>query len=171
MHRPDTIEDILSRLIPPALSESGQARVEAMIDEIAALPAPPCQQTQAFHWHIPDPLSSPSRPQIRWRIVGGIAAAAITLGALLAVQYQTSPSSSVATIRRPAAPALSLLEESGRVDDASNAGTVEESDGTSLQAWRYHVTENDRMKDRETGLVVEVSQPRDEFLLMPVSAF
>jgi len=105
-------------------------------------------------------------------MVGGIAAAAaITLAALIVGQYQTAPPSTIATVTRPIKPSLTLLEETGRVDDASNAGTVEESDGTSLQAWKYHVVEKDRMKDRATGLVVEVSQPRDEFLLMPVSAF
>jgi hypothetical protein len=167
MHRPDSIEDILSRLIPPALSESGQARMEAMIDELAGPQTAAHPEAPAFRPYLPS-----SRPPIRWRMVGGIAAAAaIMLGALIAGQRQLAPSASFATVTRPAFPALTLLEESGRVDDASNAGTVEESDGTSLQAWKYHVVEKDRMKDRQTGLVVEVSQPRDEFLLMPVSAF
>jgi len=162
MPRPESIEDMLSRLIPPALSDGGQARIEEMLDDLAGLSA------------TASPAPAPTAiagPHVRWRMLGGIAAAAsITLGALVFAQKAPTPSS-FATVNHPARHALTLLEESGQVEDATNAGTVEESDGTSLQAWRYHVIERNRMKDQTTGLVVEVSQPRDEFLLTPVSAF
>lgn len=158
MHRPDSIEEILSRLVPPALSNSCQAGIEAMIGQLA------------------DPSPTPhsrNRPT-RWHWLGGIAAAMfITLGLLISIHSQAPANNTPAASTTPGTnlPPLTLIEECGRVDDASSIGTVEESDGTFLQAWRYHVVEKDRVKDRKTGLVVEVSQPRDEFLLMPVSTF
>ena len=36
MHKPDSVEAVLSRLIPSALSEGSQSDIEAMIDEVIA---------------------------------------------------------------------------------------------------------------------------------------
>ena len=40
MHKPDPIETILARLMPPALSETSQHEIESMLDELAGETAP-----------------------------------------------------------------------------------------------------------------------------------
>jgi hypothetical protein len=48
---------------------------------------------------------------------------------------------------------------------------MEDPDGAAMQAVRVRVVEANTLRDEETGIVVQVSEPREEMVLTPVSVF
>jgi hypothetical protein len=146
-------------LMPVALREEATDSIQAMLDELAA--------------------SAPARtaPQAASRTPWIAVAAAATI-ALLAT--------TAALLVRPAAPiadtansvessvipgAMHLLDESTRLASVEDAGWHSDPDGGTLQALRVRVVEEDRLLDEDTGLIVNISSPREEMLLTPVSTF
>jgi len=157
MHKPDPVETILARLMPPALSEEGQRDIEAMLDELAG----------------PVAVMPPSKPAAvswprRWAI-GGIAAAGVAAALIFPMKPAARPIASAQVQDIPAE--FQLVSESDRIESASDAGWLEDSDGSAMQAMRINVVEENNILDEETGIVMKVSEPREEILLMPVSAF
>ena len=53
----------------------------------------------------------------------------------------------------------------------TDEGWHEEMDGTTMRAMRLSVVEENSLFDEETGIVMQVTEPREELLLMPTSAF
>ena len=151
MHDSQSVETILARLMPPALSVSAQQEIEAMLDELAG-PAP-AQQTS-------------SGPRWRWFIGVGLAAALAAVIAIPSLMKPVSPQA-VAT----ALPEFLLVGESDRVESTADEGWRETPDGSAVRAMRVRVIEENSLFDEETGIVMRVSQPREELLLMPISAF
>lgn len=152
MHESHSVETILARLMPPALSVSAQREIEAMLDELAG-PAP-AEQT-------------PARPRWRWFIGGGLAAA---LAAALAIPSLMEPAKPQA-VTSTALPEFLLVGETDRVESMTDEGWREIPDGSAVRAMRVRVVEESKLFDEETGIVMQVSQPREELLLMPISAF
>ena len=64
-----------------------------------------------------------------------------------------------------------LIRQTERVEDAAPEGWLSETDGVAHRAWRVRVIDEDRVRDVETGYEVTVSRPREEVILMPVTAF
>lgn len=161
MQTPDPIEAALARLMPTAMSVSGQRSIEDMLDALAAdLPA-----AKVVPWY--------RRPAI------GLSAAAAIAGILaIPALLQTgaparglSPRFAQAEKTEDAAPALQLLSEADRIESMSDEGWVSNPDGSVRQAVRVRTVGENTFKDRETGYTVRVSEPRDETVLMPVSSF
>ena len=146
----DPVETVLARLMPPALSQDCQMDLEAMLDELAG------------------DSENPSKPrQYRWWIGGGIAAALAAIAAVFPL-WQDSPR--IARVM-PVAPGLELVSGSGRIESVTDEGWHEDSNGFAMRALRLNVVEEDSVRDVESGMVVQISQPREEILLMPVTAF
>lgn len=160
MHKPDSIETILARLMPPALSETGQRNIESMLDALSGESAAAVRaKSGAMTW-------------FRWFLPVGIAAAVLAAALLLPLATPPSPSSWVAM----AAPGescagLVLVGESDRIESMTDEGWQEESDGSAMRTLRLNVVEENSLLDEETGIVMQVSEPREEILLMPVSTF
>lgn len=159
MLKPDPIEAILARLMPPAMSEAGQQSIETMLAELAAGVQP----------------AAASAPAVKsWRrhwIIGGIAAGVV--GALLIPLTRSSTAVSWAA-RAPDGAARSgivLVGESDRVEAMTDEGWQEDSDGSPMLATRLSVVEENSLLDEQTGIVMQVSQPREEVFLLPVSTF
>jgi hypothetical protein len=64
-----------------------------------------------------------------------------------------------------------LVGESDRVEAMTDEGWQEDSDGAPMQATRLRVVEENSLLDEQTGIVMQVSEPREEIFLMPVSTF
>ena len=154
METPEQIEKALGRLVPPALSEEGTASIEAALDELAAADGGTHETTP---------------PARRWWL-GGAAAAALGLAAIpLWWGPVESPAGPVASLEREP---MVLLEESGRVISAEEDLTLlAQEDGSVHRAWHVRVVDEERYRDMETGLEVQVVHPRDELVLLPVSHF
>ena len=152
MHDPHPVENVLARLMPPALSETGRRDIESMLDELAG--------------------TEPVRQRTHWRIIiaGGLAAAlAVMAGLSFWNRHAISTAITQAVIE--SAPIIELLAESDRVEAVSDEGWSESPDGAAMRAMRLRVVGENRLRDSETGIVMHISEPREEWLLMPVSAF
>lgn len=152
MHDAQTVETILSRLMPSALSEDGQCQIEHMLDELAGVPA--AKNQSASPRHLPF-------------IIGG--AAAVLAAAMLIFQFTAPWSRTTASTNTPFG--FWLLGESDRVESMTDEGWHEEADGTAMRAMRLSVIEESSLFDEETGIVMQVTEPREELFLMPISAF
>lgn len=152
MHDTKTVETILSRLMPPALSEDGMREIENMLDDLAGAPAADTRSAPRSHFPF---------------IVGGMAAA-LTAAVLIFQMATPLPRVSAAEDNPPG---FLLVGESDRVESMTDEGWHEEADGTTMRAMRLSVVEENSLFDEETGIVMLVSEPREELLLMPVSAF
>lgn len=156
MHDAKSIETILSRLMPPALSEEGQRDIEAMLDELAG---PVAANVTAL------------RPRPRfWPTIGGIAAAIVAI-AVISQAFNPKAPAIIARAVVPDEPLFELVGESDRVEAIRDDGWLESPEGSAMRATRLRVVEENSLLDHETGIVMQISEPRDELLLMPVSAF
>ena len=159
MQAPNPIEAALSRLMPPALSESAQRSIEAMLDELAA--GAPEDYTRV-----------PVKPRwARFAVPVGIAA---TLAGLIALVPQKTALTPPLAMQRPTVAVgsgLELLGESDRIEAMSDEGWVADPDGAAMQAVRVRVIEANTLRDKDTGIVVQVSDPRDEMIFTPVTMF
>lgn len=158
MESPEDIEKALSRLMPTALSEPGRRSLDELIDSLAT--GKPVATA-------PAPASRP------WAWAAGIAAAAAALGFAL-IPPAATPVEGVA-VTEPTAPATGggvvLIGQSERVETAVPEDWMSESDGVAHRAWRVRVVDEERLHDVETGYEILVSRPREEVVLMPVTAF
>jgi len=165
MHKLDPVESILARLMPPAFSEDGQREIEAMLDDLAGAPTGslPAKRT-GIVW-------------LRRIATAGIAAAGVAAALIFPLASRPVPASWAASARSGKSPAANppagmvLVSESERIESMTDDGWQEDADGSTMRAMRLNVVEENSLLDEETGIVMQVSQPREEILLMPVSSF
>lgn len=156
MHKPDPVETILARLMPSALSDEGQRGIEAMLDELA----------------VSQGEITPLRPWFRRPLASGVAAAGIAAALVLPWVVSRSPVPNHAASSKLEAPSgFVLIGGSGSIESMSEEGWQEDADGSAMRTLRLNVVEENRLLDEETGIVMRVSEPREEFLMMPVSTF
>ncbi len=157
MQAPDPIETILARLMPPALSEGGHREIESMIDDLAG----PETEKQA-------PGSSG-----KWLIstlVGGSIAAAVAGLLALVPLIEGFPTPELAvTSETPSG--FVLVSESDRIESMTDEGWQESSDGSAMHALRLVAVEENNVRDEESGMVVRISESREEILYTPINAF
>jgi hypothetical protein len=156
MQAPDPIETILARLMPPALSQGSQVEIDAMIDGLAGPEAENIVEISSGRW------------LVRAVIGGGIAAA---IGAMVAIFPMISATRVAAVLPMPAASGLVLISESDRIESMTDEGWQENPEGSAMRAVRLNAVEENNVRDEETGMVVIISEAREEILLMPISAF
>jgi hypothetical protein len=154
MQAPDPVETILARLMPAALSQNGQSEIDEMIDDLAR---PEVEPISSGLW-----LG-------RWMIGGGIAAVAAGLLAALLLLETVSKNPSVAAHQMPAG--IVLVSESDRIESMTDEGWQESADGSAMHALRVSAVEENKVRDEESGMVVQISEPREEIFLTPISAF
>lgn len=158
MQAPDPIETVMARLMPPAMSQQSQMDLEAMIDDLAGP-----EMSRGV---------SAARQTGRWLLGGGIAAA---LGALLAVfpthKDVETPLAQASMATEGFSSGLVLLSESDRVESMTDEGWREDASGSALHAVRLNVIKENQLRDEESGMLVQISEPREETLLMPINSF
>lgn len=153
MQAPDPIEAIMARLMPTALSQEGQFEIDAMIDELAEPEAENVVEISNKGW------------LARGMIGGGIAAAIGALCALVplihrSMQPQTAADSSAGVV---------FVSKSDRIESMTDAGWREDSEGSAMHAVRVKAVQESKVRDEETGMIVRISEPREEILMMPVA--
>ncbi|MEO7099798.1 MAG: hypothetical protein ABI162_10585 [Luteolibacter sp.] len=154
----DEIEAALARLMPPALSQGCQLEIEAMFDELAG-PEVVMEMPVA------------GRSYQRWVMVGGIAAAVAAVAAIFPITNSAVAPLAKALSAVDAPSGLVLVGESDRVESMTDEGWQENSDGAAVHAVRLNVVAENSLQDKETGIIMRVSEPREEILLTPISAF
>ena len=149
------IEKKLAQLVPPALSEHGQRKLEDVIDDLAGVESVSARS----HWR------------------GGLKVAAIV--AVLAVPVvlfqwggavKGDHSMDIADV--VSFPEMELLTASSRIDGQENDGLIVPVNGTAPHyRYRYRVVEEEKVRDSETGMVVTLRQPRHEVLTIQATSF
>ena len=151
MRDTESIEAMLARLMPTAISEEGQRSMDEMLDDLYG------EETEV-----------PPK-KVVWKLVTtGIAAA---LALFFAVQFQKPNQTTDLASLADDEPGMVLMGESDRIEKMTDEGWMADSEGTTLQAVRVHATEENTLRDERTGIEVRISQPREELLLFPVNAF
>lgn len=164
-----SIEEKLCGLAPPAISDEGQARMEEIIDLLAG----ESEGTNGT-WS----GSSSSGKSWTWKV-----AAAMALFAVPVVMVTETPedapvtplvmnSTTEATSVSETLTDLILLRSTYRIDGQEDDGLIIPADGGAPHyRYRYHVTNEERVRDSETGTVITLRQPRQEVLTVPVTRF
>ena len=158
MQAPDPVETILARLMPPALGQDFQTEVETMIDELAGPETAAATGISSGKW------------LVRSMMGGGIAAG---IGALFALVpgFESAGPRTLAKQPKPAAPAYILMSESDRIESMTDEGWKENADGSAMRSLRLKAVEENSVRDEESGMEVQISEAREEILLMPISDF
>ncbi len=151
----EEMEAVMARLMPPALSQNGQQDLELMIDDLAGPEAENVVQISKTSW------------VGRIALGGGIAAA---LGALIAI-FPITDSAITPLVSQESPAGWVLVSESDRVESMTDEGWKEDANGAAIHAVRLNLVGENQMRDEESGLVVQISEPREEILLMPISSF
>lgn len=144
-------EEALQRLIPVGLSEGLQEELDASFDELAG------ESKMDF------------RAAAKW-IVGIGAAAAVVMGLFLAFTNTETSGDRLVGLDEVEADVI-FLEELDRVEDVSDEGLYVDAGGSAVRKLRVRLVEETRMRDEETGIVVDLSAPREETYLVPISTF
>lgn len=155
MSKPEEVEQILARLMPTPMSEAGEAEICASIDELAEEAGISSDES--------------SRRSGTWSI--GIAAA-VALSAILILQRNNEKVAKpeLAQNSEWIAPVVQL-GQSDVVESIHEEGWHEDENGTAHQAVRVKLVAQQEILDPETGIRMTVSEPREEWLLVPVYAF
>ncbi|MES2438118.1 MAG: hypothetical protein V4584_03585 [Verrucomicrobiota bacterium] len=156
MQAPDPVETILARLMPPALSEKCHTDIEAMLEELAGPESGNVVSISSGKWIT------------RSLIGGGIAAA---IGAMCAVFPMTRNSAGVPAIKTASVnvPAgFVLVSESDRIESVTDEGLREDSEGSAMHSLRLKAVQENNVRDEESGMLVRISEPREEILMTPI---
>lgn len=156
MESPEDIEKALARLMPAAISDEGKRSLDELIDGLAA-----------GETVVEMPRKS------AWPWAGGIAAAAaaVVIALNLPAAGPATPESDLSRIQPAEGAGIVLIQQTERVENAEPENWLSETDGVAHRAWRVRVIDEERLRDTETGYEVLVTHPREEVILMPVTAF
>lgn len=151
----ENAEEILTRLMPRAMGAEATRLIEETIDRMAAEDFPEPVRRICFR---------------KWAVPGGIAAT-LVLGTVFFLQFRPANGVAPAIADRPLPRDIVLLNSSNRVETISDEGWQEQQDGSTMHAVRMDVVDENEVRDRRTGIVMRVSQPREEWILTPVTSF
>lgn len=154
----DPIETILARLIPPALSDRCQTDIEEMVSDLAG---PPPENVVAI---------SSGKWLARSLIGGGIAAG---IGAMCAIfpMIHRSPDHQAAQVTdSTTSVGFEVVSESDRIESVTDEGWLKDSEGSPMHSVRLKTVQEDKVRDEQSGMVVQISQPREEILMMPAGS-
>ena len=160
MRQPESIEETLSRLMPVAISEAGQRSLDAMLDELAGEEA----AREA-------PVVAPHGKGFWVNVLPPVGIAAAAAFAFLIPQGSSARKEITSAQPKVEAPGIFLLGETDRIERLTDEGWLADPQGAAMQAVRVRVVEENTLRDAQTGIVFQISEPREELILTPVTAF
>lgn len=168
MKAPESIEEKLNRLMPPPISESGMQQMDALLENLA--------QGEA--------KGTARNNSLRNTFAGAAKLVALLLLFLVPVALLKLTNEIV-----PVAPQLALLDAVApmaaaqesefvvihsvhKVAGRENDGLITPVDGAAPHyRYRFHVVDEEKVRDPETGVVITLRQPRQEVITLPVTDF
>jgi hypothetical protein len=159
VHKPEKthseIENALQRLMPVGLSEGALSEMELMLDDLD-------DGSELVVSRFPR--------YVRSVTAGGIAAAAALAVFLSFHQVESREIITNAPVEE-SAPELEYLAETDRVEGFSDEGLYVDTGGSAMRKMRVRLVEESQIRDVETGIVVVLTEPREEMYMVPVSTF
>ncbi|MES2996552.1 MAG: hypothetical protein V4733_07055 [Verrucomicrobiota bacterium] len=159
MPKPEEVEKILARLVPAAWSEEGAAGLSGTIARLAGQDQKPAQVAKIS-----------ALRTLRKRIATGGIAALFAIGGFAFWNHEV-PRNKPVVSHHSATAEMVLLNTSERIETMSDEGWREAEDGSAMQAVRLRVMDVDNVLDGKTGIVMRISQPREELMLTPITSF
>lgn len=144
------VEEVLLRLMPVGLSRGVCEELEASFDELGGAEV------------VGD---GRFRVGVKWLAGVGVAAG-VMFGVFLGMKKDGGGGGA-----RGGEGGVSFLEEADRVEEVSDDGLYVDAGGSAVRRLRVRVVEESRMRDEETGIVVNLTAPREETYLLPISTF
>ncbi|MDP4626279.1 MAG: hypothetical protein NWT08_14235 [Akkermansiaceae bacterium] len=148
------MEAALQRLMPVGLSQGVHEELEERIDELASE-----NSKNIFNFYT----------AVKWMTGLGMAAA-VTFGVFLGFTKDGVSIDRSAGVVDGESDVV-FLEEADRVEQVSDEGLYVDAGGSAVRKLRVRVVEESRMRDKQTGIVVNLSAPREETYLVPISTF
>lgn len=156
MRQPEDIEAMLSKLMPAAMSEDASRSMDEMLDKLCGPEISDSEERGKFQW--------------KWFVApAGIAAA--TALAFFMPEGNPSLPAPVAKAVEAVRPDIVLVGETDRIESLADEGWMSDPQGAVMQAVRVRVVEENTFRDEQTGIVMQISAPREELLLYQVNAF
>jgi len=162
----NSIEEKLARLVPPALSEDGQSRMENMIDELAGVDV--------------EVLSRVNRRSWIWKAVAAIVVLTVPVVMIQRGEDQPVVDASLAMVdddmttgfAEDLSSSMVLLKSVKLIDARENDGLIVPDDGAAPHyRYRYRVIDEEVVRDPESGVEITLRQPRQEVVTIPVTQF
>ncbi len=155
MQAPDPIETILARLMPTALSDRGQMDLEEMVSDLAGPPPENVTTISSGKWIA------------RCLIGGGIAAAIGAMCAIFPMIHRSSAHEAAQVSDSTTSAGFVLVSESDRIESVTDEGWLKDSEGSPMHSVRLKTVQENKVRDQQSGMVVQISEPREEILMMP----
>jgi len=165
-------ERLRASLMPPALSGNATAAIHSMLEELAA--------------ECPPAMARPVRRSRWFPVLSAMAALLLAAAIVLGLMAPETDRPVAAPLAEAAAVAMIadesetmevpgarwvLVDESTRLEWVADDGWLAAPDGGTMRAMRVQVVDENRIFDEESGMIVSISEPREETVLMPVSTF
>lgn len=170
MDSPPTIEEKLRQLAPASISEDGQAMLGQVIDQLAGVEP---RQSQARGGE--NPAATIHSGMKHWPWKAAAALALLTVPTMMWLdQDDSAPSlTTTASTGDPlAASELVILKSTNRIDGRVEDGLIIPRDGSNPHyRYRYSVTDEEQVRDAQTGTIITLRQPRQEVVTIPVTQF
>jgi len=168
----NSIEEKLAHLVPPALSQDGQCRMENMIDELAGVDI-------AVDGKV-DEMFYVNRRSWIWKAAAAIVVLAVPVVMIQREEDQPVEDASLAMVDDALVAGFSedlsspmiLLKSIKLIDGRENDGLIVPGDGTAPHyRYRYRVIDEKLVRDPESGVEITLRQPRQEVVTIPVTQF
>lgn len=159
----EDLEKALARLMPRSMSEGGSRAIEDMLDELAG----PISELEAGE------AAEPVAARGRWKFAAsaGIAAGIALVAAFSWNGTRREGGDTGGFAEREETPGWVVVGEEDRIEDMVEEGWMSDAEGATMQAVRMRVVQENTLRDEETGLVFQLTEPREEMVLIPVSSF
>lgn len=152
------VERALRELMPVALSEQSQHEIGEMLEDLSGS----------------ESRGMGRKARMRRVLFGGAAAAALLVCGFtffpVMIPEQARPVIASQSSNE-AAGEMELLSESDRVEKVLDEGLFVDSGGSAVRKVRVRMVEESRFQDKETGIIVMLTEPREEMYMLPVSKF
>ena len=158
-----SIEEKLAQLLPPALSDEGQRRLEDMIDDLSGVDAD-LEKSNAGR----------SPKGWVWKAVAVLALSTsiVIIGSTLVPEERTALLTHDDQATHGKTSEMVVLTSTKLIGARENDGLIVPNDGTTPHyRYRYHMIDEEQVKDPDSGLVITLRQPRQEVLTIPITQF
>ena len=154
MKHVESIERALARMVPAPLSRRATGDLDELIETLAA------QQE-------PAPAAAPFGRKAA--VVTGAAAAVIALAAVAI--HAALPERPPRAAAAPAIDPFEVVAATNRIDEPEEDEWFADEAGGMHRVVRMRVIEEEFVRDRRSGALVTLTEPREELVLVPVSSF